>query len=119
MFSIRLKELRSKKGISQADLARELNVSVGAVGNWESGTRSPDAKMMQRIADYFNTSTDYLLGRTDEIAPVPIGASNDETLMFALWGNDNKDITPEMIADVRKFAQFIRETKKDEANDNN
>lgn len=119
MFPIRLKELRSKKGISQAILAKELNVSIGAVGNWESGTRSPDAKMMQRLADYFNTTTDYLLGRTDEVSPTPTGASSDENLMFALWGNDSKDITPEMIADVRKFAQFIRESKKDEANDNN
>ena len=63
MFSLRLKELRAKKGISQAKLAKDLNVSVGAVGNWESGTRSPDSKMMQLLADYFTTTTDYLLGR--------------------------------------------------------
>ena len=40
---------------------------------------------------------------------------NDEALMFALWGGDTTDITPEMLADVRKFAQFIREKKKDDS----
>lgn len=40
-------------------------------------------------------------------------AINNETLMFALWGGDTDDITPEMLDDVRKFAQFIREKKKD------
>ncbi len=43
-------------------------------------------------------------------------ASNitDEALMFALWGGDTSDITPEMLEDVRKFAQFIREKKKED-----
>lgn len=39
---------------------------------------------------------------------------NNETLMFALWGGDTKDITPEMLDDVRRFAQFIREKKKED-----
>lgn len=40
-------------------------------------------------------------------------AIKNETLIFALWGGDTEDITPEMLDDVRKFAQFIREKKKD------
>ena len=39
---------------------------------------------------------------------------NNEALMFALWGGDTKDITPEMLDDVRRFAQFIREKKKED-----
>lgn len=41
-------------------------------------------------------------------------AISNETLMFALWGGDTEDITPEMLDDVRKFAQFIREKKKED-----
>ena len=38
----------------------------------------------------------------------------NEALMFALWGGDTADITPEMLEDVRRFAQFIREKKKED-----
>ena len=65
MFLSRLKGLRKLKGITQAELSHALNVSQGTVGNWESGTREPDFFMLAKIADYFNCSTDYLLGRVD------------------------------------------------------
>ena len=44
----------------------------------------------------------------------PTVITNDEALMFALYGDDNKDITPDILDDVRKFAQFIREKKKED-----
>ncbi len=44
----------------------------------------------------------------------PTVITNDEALMFALYGEDNKDITPDILEDVRKFAQFIREKKKED-----
>ena len=62
-FSLRLKELREEKGFSQAQLARVLNVGVGSVGMWESTDRIPPAKKLSKIADYFQVTTDYLLGR--------------------------------------------------------
>lgn len=62
MLQYRLKELRRREGITQAELARALNVSVGAVGNWESGKRSPDVHMLHRIADCFSVTVDYLIG---------------------------------------------------------
>lgn len=64
MLKERLKELRRREGITQTELARALQVSVGAVGNWESGKRNPDLGMMTRIADCFCVSVDYLTGRT-------------------------------------------------------
>ncbi len=72
MFKNKLKELRAKRAITQPMLARALNVSVGAVGNWETGNRTPDTDMLDRIARYFDVSVDYLLGRTDAL---PIGAN--------------------------------------------
>lgn len=64
MFKNKLKELRAKRGITQPMLAHALHVSVGAVGNWETGNRKPDTDMLDRIARYFDVSVDYLLGRT-------------------------------------------------------
>jgi transcriptional regulator with XRE-family HTH domain len=44
----------------------------------------------------------------------PTVITNDEALMFALYGEDDKDITPDILEDVRKFAQFIRQKKKED-----
>ncbi len=67
MFKIRLKELRESKGMTQRDFAAEFGVSKGTVGMWESGAREPRTiDEINRIADYFGVSTDYLLGRTEE-----------------------------------------------------
>ncbi|EAD1840413.1 XRE family transcriptional regulator, partial [Listeria monocytogenes] len=65
MFSKRLSELRKKKGFSQYKLADELGFSRGQVANYEQGTREPDYQTLLKIAEFFNVSTDYLLGRDD------------------------------------------------------
>ena len=64
MLPYRLKELRRREGITQAELARALEVSVGAVGNWESGKRTPDVRTLHRIAECFSVTVDYLSGST-------------------------------------------------------
>lgn len=71
MFSEKLKEIRRRDGITQNQAAKQLDVSLGAVGNWESGKRMPDADMLVRIADTFGVSTDYLLGRTEDGGSMP------------------------------------------------
>ncbi len=68
-FSLRIKELREERGLSQAKLARELNVGTGSVGMWESAGEIPPVKKLLVIADYFGVSLDYLVGRSDIRAP--------------------------------------------------
>lgn len=63
MFNDALKQLRLKHDLRQADISRIFNVSLGAVGNWESGKRMPDTDMLMKIANYFEVSVDELLGR--------------------------------------------------------
>ena len=65
MFSNRLKELRKKLNMTQTEFAKEFNIANGTVGNWESGNRQPDYITINKIADFFGVSIDYLLGRTD------------------------------------------------------
>lgn len=65
MFNERLKKLRNSQGISQVEFAKRFNISTGTIGNWEVGKREPDFETIKRIADYFDVSVDYLLGRTD------------------------------------------------------
>ena len=62
---MRLKELRKAKGISQLRLAIELNSSQNTLSRYETGDREPGINELIKIADYFDVSIDYLVGRTD------------------------------------------------------
>lgn len=64
-FGKRLKELRTEKGISQHALALEIKHSQQVVSNWESGSAEPTASAIVAVADYFDVSTDFLLGRKE------------------------------------------------------
>ena len=61
----RLKELREKRGMSQVRLAIELGLNQNTISRYESGAREADYRTLIAIADYFDVSLDYLLGRTD------------------------------------------------------
>ncbi len=65
VFAERLLELRKEKGISQAALAKELQVSFAVVCYWETDRSEPTAPNLVKIAEFFNVSTDYLLGRKE------------------------------------------------------
>lgn len=62
---MRLKELRNRHHIPQIRLAMELDVSQNTISRYETGEHEADYKTLIAIADYFNVSIDYLLGRTD------------------------------------------------------
>ena len=61
----RLKELRTKRNISQVKLAMDLGTTQNSISRYENGEREADYKTLVAIADYFGVSVDYLLGRTD------------------------------------------------------
>ena len=65
---MRLKELRKRKGISQLRLATELNTTQNTISRYETGEREPGIDELIKIADYFNVSVDYLIGRTENPA---------------------------------------------------
>lgn len=63
VFAERLKELRKQNKLTQQDIASKLDVSRVAYTNWENGKREPNLEKMVWLADYFEVSIDYLLGR--------------------------------------------------------
>lgn len=65
----RIKILREEKELSQLELARKLNISNSTLSQYEAGNRIPGDDIKNKIADYFNVSVDFLLGRTDERNP--------------------------------------------------
>lgn len=88
-FSERLKELRLEKGLSQRALAEKINCSQKIVDYWETGEVEPKASFISALADCFEVTCDYLLGREDEFGVVN-ACSNlqfDETELLTLYRN--------------------------------
>lgn len=67
IFSERLRALRTSRSISQERLARQLNYGYTAIANYESGRNEPSISDLSKIADFFDVSVDYLIGRTDNM----------------------------------------------------
>ncbi len=65
VFDMKLQELRKAKGMSQVRLAIELDLNQNTISRYEKGEREADYATLIKIADYFNVSIDYLLGRTN------------------------------------------------------
>lgn len=66
IFAERFKNLRLEKSISQQDIAASLGVDRSIVSHWERGTRIPSLDIAYALADYFDVSLDYLVGRSDD-----------------------------------------------------
>ena len=64
-FPERLRELRKEKGITQKELAEQMNVAVSTVTRWELDVQEPDYLTLAKLAMYFGVSSDYLLGLED------------------------------------------------------
>lgn len=61
----RLRELRKERGLTLRELGDVINTSNQNISNWEVGRSSPNIKYLTALADYFNVSIDYLVGRSD------------------------------------------------------
>lgn len=64
-FGKHLKSIRQSKSITQKQLALDIGASESGIQNYELGTRKPTYDMLIALANYFNVSIDYLVGRTD------------------------------------------------------
>lgn len=64
-FAERLKELRVSRGYSQQELARKVGLSKSSVSMYEVGAREPSLEVLEMFGDFFNVTTDYLLGKED------------------------------------------------------
>ncbi|WP_449456308.1 helix-turn-helix domain-containing protein [Streptococcus suis] len=87
MFSERLKQLRKEAGLTQKQVAEKLSMSQPQYNRTENGGRKPSDETLKLFSNFFNVSTDYLLGRTDiknssEIDEEKLDKAIDESLGF-------------------------------------
>ncbi|MCL6558540.1 MAG: helix-turn-helix domain-containing protein [Firmicutes bacterium] len=99
----RIAALRKRKNLSQTEFAKRLGVGRSTVAMWETADREPDAATIQRIADFFNVSTDYLLGRTDD--PTPPGGK--KPVIDPDLAHDISDLTPEELELLNRLKKEV------------
>lgn len=95
-FSDRLKDLRSKMNLTQADLAKKLSLTRASVNAWEMGLSAPSTPFIVELSRLFNVSTDYLLGlddtaviRTDDLSDEEIAVIMNTVQCFRNLHNQN------------------------------
>ncbi len=71
MYYNRLKEIREDNSLTQSDIAKVLNTTQQQYSKYELGIQILPLEKINTLADYYNTSIDYLIGRTDERKPYP------------------------------------------------
>ena len=80
----RLQELRKQKGLTQEQLAEKLNITNQSVSKWEKDINAPDITLLVELADLFETSVDYLLGRGENKPMVNTTHKSIDQLVFKI-----------------------------------
>lgn len=96
-----IKTLRRKKNLNQAELGKILHVSQQTIGSWETGRAIPGSDTLNTLADYFNVSTDELLGRKVD----PAVSSDLDEMLDDIESYDGKLITDNDREAIRIFLQ--------------
>ena len=95
---MRIKELREEKGLTQTEVAAAIG---GSQSNWEKKLVDPPSDAVCKLANFFNVSTDYLLGRTDDFGSVVMPSPTVPQLSA-----EQKEL-------LKIFDELLPETKKD------
>lgn len=107
MVKTRIKEERININYSQTELAKKLAVAPQTVNGWENGRRIPDPQTLSSLADIFNCSVDYLLGRTDnKNSSIIEDVIDNKNVLVEIDKDFFKTLTP---ADVQKFLKELQD----------
>lgn len=107
----RTKDIAKLRGLSLDDVALKAGLSAKSIYNW--GRNSPKSENLQKVADVLHVSTDYLLGRTDQMNATSSDKKvtdilDDETILAF----DGMEIAEEDKEKLREYARFIIEQRQ-------
>ena len=83
-----IKRLRLARGLNQVEFAKAMGVSKQCVSNWENDNVMPSIEMLIKIADFFNVTTDYILGRNERTYIDVTGLSDEQISHISLIVSD-------------------------------
>lgn len=104
---LRIKELREEKNISQLELAKKLNLTQQSISLYEKGDREPSIDVLKSIANFFNVSLDYLLGKSD----IRNYDEDEKEFRFA-FHKETEGMTDEEIKDALRFYKEMKKKIK-------
>lgn len=96
----RIISILENNGLKRADLARHIGKSTGQISMWEKRNTNPPSELLPKIAEFFGVSVDYLLGNE-----TPTVTNN---FTYALYNELAHDLNDEQIAQLKQFADFLR-----------
>lgn len=102
----RLKQLRLERGLLQSDIAKVIKKSERIVGFYETGERDMNTETLSILADFFNVSIDYLLGKTD--------IRNIENEFKFAYHKEIEGLTEEEIKEALEFYKMVKNRKDKE-----
>lgn len=105
----RIRDLAALRGISLAELERQTNLSSGSITKWDKS--SPSADKLDKIANFFGVSVDYLLGRTDRKDPWPSSSPEED------FGDIVDEQESDLLAAFRLESEDMSEEEKKKFND--
>lgn len=105
MFLAILDALMTEKGINKSTLSKESGIPYTTIdGFYKKGCENIKLSTLQKLAEYFDVSVDYLLGKTKQKKKDTV---SDDDVKVALFGGEN-EVTPEMWEDVKKYVEFVK-----------
>lgn len=109
MLNNRLKSLRNEKNVLQKDVADYLKISTSAYGFYEQGKRVPDTETITKLANYYNVSIDYLLGKSD-IKESADDLIKNNHVTIALHNDDGIDaeLPDEAKKEIENFIEYVK-----------
>lgn len=117
-FGKKLKELRLERGLTQSDIGKLVHKGDSTVRMWELRNSEPDYETVSILADYFNVSIDYLLGRnekspteTGEAENTPITIPDKYSGIRVALNDGDKNLNQDDIDDIIRFINFTANKK--------
>lgn len=105
---IRLKALRTEKGLSQKEIAEYLGISQPAYANYERQAREADYETLKKLSDFFNVSIDFILGKTEQKQDDDISLDDFTYAMY----NESKELTDDQKDMLLSMAKTFKEKLK-------
>lgn len=111
----RIKLLRTHNNLTQVELSKALNISNTTLSQYETGQRIPSDDVKMQIAEYFNVSIDYMLGRTDDTSPPELIIPDElKDVKVAFHRGEFEDLTQYEVDRLAEFAKFLKTQRPDD-----
>lgn len=119
MFAQRLKELRKSANMNQTELGEKIGKAKSTIAGYEKGFRKPKLEDINRFAEIFHTSTDFILGLTDDRTPKEPSKDIERILKEPDYHYKGRKLTNDDLDVLLKYLDNIYKMDPNKSNDDN